>query len=68
MRVQVNVESVGFGRFRARCPSLPGCTAEGQTRDEAWRKLAKAAEGYVASLNTVARLEFHEEGQAGIRA
>jgi len=64
MRVLVKVEPTAAGGFRAVCPALPGCVAEGRTRDEAWREIARVAQGYVASLNMVDRLELHENEPA----
>ncbi len=39
------------GGFRASCPSLPGCIADGRSPQEATRKMADAVSGYLVSMN-----------------
>jgi len=34
----------------AECPSLPGCVSEGPTREEAFRSIKEAIEGYILAL------------------
>ena len=34
----------------AECPSLPGCTSQGRTRDEAVTNIREAIQAYVAAL------------------
>jgi len=51
MRMTVQITRGTDGFYRARCPALPGCAVVGLTRDEAHAKIAKAIEGYLASLD-----------------
>ena len=39
------------GRYRAWCPTLPGCRAHGRSRDEAIANIDSVIRGYLASLN-----------------
>jgi predicted RNase H-like HicB family nuclease len=50
VRFRVLIEQDEDGIFVARCPSLPGCVSEGNTRDEARANIRDAIAGYVASL------------------
>ncbi len=36
--------------FVAECPSLPGCTSQGKTREEAIVNIKEAIQGYIAAL------------------
>ena len=38
------------GYYVAECPSLPGCTSQGETREAAAQNIKEAIEGYVAAL------------------
>ena len=38
------------GYYVAECPSLPGCTSQGRTRDEAVTNIREAIQAYVAAL------------------
>jgi predicted RNase H-like HicB family nuclease len=50
MKLMVRVIQEGHA-FRANCPALPGCRAQGTSREEALRKMEAAIRGYLASLN-----------------
>lgn len=50
MKFRVIVEVDEDGMFVARCPSLPGCVSEGETRDEALSNVQDAIRGYLESL------------------
>jgi len=51
MRIAVILAMIEPGHWRSRCPSLPGCGAMGQSRQEALRNIDLAIRGYVASLD-----------------
>jgi predicted RNase H-like HicB family nuclease len=38
------------GYWVAECPSLPGCTTQGKTKEEAITNIKEAIRGYVAAL------------------
>lgn len=44
------VISQNQGVFIASCPSLPGCTCRGQSRDEVMQKINDAIFGYIAAV------------------
>jgi predicted RNase H-like HicB family nuclease len=50
MKFRVLIEQDEDGVFVATCPSLPGCTSQGKTREEARANIEDAMNGYVASL------------------
>jgi len=50
--IAVLIVMIGPGHWRSRCPSLPGCGAFGQSREEALRNIDLAIRGYLASLDT----------------
>jgi len=50
VKFRVLIEQDEDGVFVATCPSLPGCVAQGATREEAHANITDAVEGYVASL------------------
>lgn len=52
MKLSVKVRHSEHGGFIAECPSLPGCSCHGQTREEATVRLDEAIRGYIAALNT----------------
>ena len=51
MKLYVRVSRNDRGEFKASCPSLPGCTSRGVTREEACSKLDDAIRGYIAAIN-----------------
>ncbi|RMF12742.1 MAG: type II toxin-antitoxin system HicB family antitoxin [Candidatus Dadabacteria bacterium] len=50
MKFRILLEQDEDGIFVAECPALPGCIAQGETRDEALRNIQDAIEGYLHSL------------------
>ena len=38
------------GYWVAECPSLPGCTSQGQTKEEAIANIREAIQAYIAAL------------------
>lgn len=51
MKLTMQMARTAEGFFRAWCPALPGCVVIAETRAEAEAQIAKAIEGYVASLD-----------------
>ena len=51
MKMAVRIAKGTDGFYRAWCPALPGCFVMGLTRDEAHAQVARAIEGYLASLD-----------------
>ncbi|KKM20059.1 hypothetical protein LCGC14_1649330 [marine sediment metagenome] len=49
--VTVKISQRKNGMFRAWCPALPGCVVSAGSRREVETRIAKAVEGYLASLN-----------------
>ena len=50
MKFRVHIKPDEDGIFVAECPTLPGCTSQGGTRDEALLNIKDAIAGYLASL------------------
>jgi antitoxin HicB len=50
MRYRVMIEQDEDGIFVVECPSLPGCTSQGATRQEALTNIRDAIAGYLESL------------------
>ena len=50
MKLSVRIFDDERGGFVAACPSLPGCSCRGKTREEAKRKLDEAIRGYLAAV------------------
>jgi len=50
MKVCIRILSDSQGGYVALCPSLPGCTGRGQTREDAERKICEAIVGYLAAV------------------
>lgn len=46
------------GRILAICPTLQGCYAEGETKEEASRNIREASEAHVESRNKYGELVF----------
>jgi predicted RNase H-like HicB family nuclease len=53
MKMVITVSRTVIGRFRARCPALPGCWVDAQSSQEAVHCLRQAIRGYLASLDAV---------------
>ncbi|HEX5457835.1 MAG TPA: type II toxin-antitoxin system HicB family antitoxin [Candidatus Nitrosotalea sp.] len=50
MKYRVLIQQDEDGMFIAKCPSLPGCISQGETREEALVNIQDAASGYLQSL------------------
>jgi len=51
MKIVIQIKRGVNGFYKAVCPALPGCAVIADSRDDAERKIAKAIEGYLASLD-----------------
>jgi len=51
VKVVVSVNRDRRGQYRASCPRLPGCCANGQSREEAVANIDPVIRGYLASLD-----------------
>ena len=51
MKLAIKIEQQPDGNYRACCPSLPGCSVRGQTREDARSRIYLAVQGYLASLD-----------------
>lgn len=51
MKLTVQMTRAAKGFVRAWCPALPGCVVIAETRAEAEAQIARAIEGYIASLD-----------------
>jgi len=51
MKLCVRIVRNDAGGYTAQCPSLPGCTVRGSTRQEACERLDEAIRGYIAAVN-----------------
>jgi len=51
MKLSVRIVPSDTGGYIAQCPSLPGCTVRGATRQEASDRLDEAIRGYIAAVN-----------------
>ena len=52
MKFRVIIEQDEDGIFVARCPSLPGCVSQGNTRADAHAAIREAVEAYLESLES----------------
>jgi len=50
MKLRIEIIQNDGGGYTASCPSLPGCTCRGQSRDEVKQKINEAIFGYIASV------------------
>lgn len=51
MKLLIVIGQLPNGRYRASCPSLPGCYATGFSHEEASRNMHSAVRDYLASVN-----------------
>ncbi len=51
MKLIIKIKQQSDGSFRACCPSLPGCSASGRTKEHVHAKISLAVQGYLASLD-----------------
>lgn len=54
MKTVIKITQKPNGRYRAWCPSLPGCTAEAATHQEVVTKMELTVKSYLASLDVAA--------------
>ncbi len=62
MKIEVKIRRGVMGGYWASCSALPGCTAHGDTPEEAKHKLQEAIQGYLGSLNAVPSDRFRLAG------
>ena len=60
MKLYVKIWRDSTGRYVAACPSLPGCTSTGRTKEEVKEKLEEAIRGYLASVNNFVPAKLHD--------
>ncbi len=51
MKLAIKIGKRPDGDYRACCPSLPGCSVCGQTKEDAHARIQLAVQGYLASLD-----------------
>jgi predicted RNase H-like HicB family nuclease len=51
MKLAIKIEQQPYGGYRAFCPSLPGCSVCGQTKEDAHSRIHLAVRSYLASLD-----------------
>ncbi len=61
MKVHIQVARDKRKGYVASCPSLPGCTCHGNTREEVTAKLIEAIRGYLAALGNIVPESVHVE-------
>jgi predicted RNase H-like HicB family nuclease len=54
MRLRIQIHLMEDGRYRASCPSLPGCTAEADDPDAVLEAMEQSIDAYIASLDVPA--------------
>jgi predicted RNase H-like HicB family nuclease len=51
MKLAIRMKQQPDGAYRACCPSLPGCSVYGLTKEDANSKIGSAVHGYLARLD-----------------
>ena len=51
MKLEIRMKQQRDGTYRVCCPSLPGCSVYGQTKEDAHSKINLAVHGYLARLD-----------------
>jgi predicted RNase H-like HicB family nuclease len=51
MNLAIKIKQQPNGTYWACCPSLPGCSVCGQTREEAHSRIDLAVQGYLVNLS-----------------
>ena len=51
MNLAIRITQEPNGIFHACCPSLPGCSVHGQTKEDAHSRIGLAVRGYLARLD-----------------
>ena len=65
MKLRIKIVRNETGGYTAQCPSLPGCSCLGHTREEATEKINEAIYGYIAAVgNFVPENLVHEVVEA----
>ncbi len=60
MKLVIKITRESADRYRAACPSLPGCVVFAASPEEAQEKLAAATQSYLASLNVETPVRFSQ--------
>ncbi len=50
MKYTITLQKDEDGMYIVKCPSLPGCISQGNTKDEVLSNIKDAIEGYLQSL------------------
>lgn len=50
MKYRITIQQDEDGVFIAKCPSLPGCISQGETREEVLTNIKDAMNGYIQSI------------------
>ena len=58
MTLHIRISQSENGGFLAACPTLPGCSTQANTLEEARQKLSEAVVGYLASVNNFVPDQF----------
>lgn len=62
MKLSIRIIKNESGGFTAFCPSLPGCTSSGNSKNQARERLDEAIRGYLAAVsNFVPETHLEEE-------
>ena len=51
MKLAIRIKQQPNGTYQACCPSLPGCSVCGQTKEDVHSRMGLAVQGYLASLD-----------------
>ena len=60
MKLTIRIEQQANGNYLACCPSLPGCSVCGQTKEDAQEKIDLAVHGYLGSLDVCLPRELNK--------
>ncbi len=61
MRIAIRVKKMNARVYHAWCPTLPGCSAQGATREDAKLHLKWAIRGYRACLDATVPKNMQEQ-------
>ncbi len=50
MKLRIRISKSNDGCYVATCPALPGCIAQGKTKDQAQENINEAIRGYLCSI------------------
>jgi predicted RNase H-like HicB family nuclease len=68
MELVVKIAVGDNGRFRAWCPSLPGCMVKAESEEEALRKIETIIRSYLLGMNAVPPAELGTRVQRSLVA